>query len=233
LGYDTLRYGYGFNPITGSSVLLSAGVTVQPVEGNVYGHSRLDASRYFHIGGQAAFLVRSSLGSTFGGSLAPEFYLSSFDTIRGANVFDTRYLLGRHFYYANAELLLPLNAVIRVFPFNNLEAIAGMDFGGVANSFSDSRGNCVGSTANIAQVSPTSCGFFDKRVLDGVLGANLFLGALIFRLHFAKPINIGAPLPDNGWVTNFSIRLAGFDFANALKNQRPLPAHAAMEQPLR
>jgi hypothetical protein len=224
LGYDTLRYGYGYSPITGSSVLLSNGVTVQPTQGNAYGHTRLDASRYFHIGGQAAFLLRSSVATTYGSNLAPEFYLSSFDTLRGVNVYDARFLLGRHYYYANAELILPLNAVIRVFPFSSLEAIAGMDFGGVANSFSSSPGNCPNSLSSsssaISTVTATSCSFFDRRVLDGVLGANLALGALIFRLHFAKPINVGVrPLPDEGWVTNFSIRLAGFDFANALKGK--------------
>jgi hypothetical protein len=164
------------------------------------------------------------VATTYGSNLAPEFYLSSFDTLRGVNVYDARFLLGRHYYYANAELILPLNAVIRVFPFSSLEAIAGMDFGGVANSFSSSPGNCPNSLSSsssaISTVTATSCSFFDRRVLDGVLGANLALGALIFRLHFAKPINVGVrPLPDEGWVTNFSIRLAGFDFANALKGK--------------
>ena len=55
--------------------------------------------------------------------------------------------------------------------------------------------------------------FFDKRVLDFVLGFNLGLGPLVFRLHFAKPIDtghgpgvpFGTPNGDGGWVTNFSL----------------------------
>jgi hypothetical protein len=67
-----------------------------------------------------------------------------------------------------------------------------MDFGGVGQSFGD---------------------LWDKRVLNGVLGVNLAMGPLQFRLHFARNIGIGAPaglpVPKDEWVTNFSIGLAG------------------------
>jgi hypothetical protein len=121
------------------------------------------------------------------------------------NVGDTYFLLGKYYYYANAEFILPLNAVIHVFPFSGLQGVAGFDFGGVA---------------------PSVAAYFDRRVLDAVLGVNLGLGALIFRLHFARPINIGVLTPSDGWVTNFSLRLAGFDFGNAFR------AHSGQDGPV-
>jgi len=196
LGFDTLRYALGYVPIAGSSVLFTAGTTVQPFRAQTAQRLRLDAAHYFHLFGQASFLVRTSLGSSFGGVLQRDFYLSSFDTLRGVNVGDTYFLLGKYYYYANAEFILPLNPVIHVFPFSGLQGVAGFDFGGVA---------------------PTLSTYFEKRVLDAVLGVNLALGALIFRLHFARPISIGVLTPANGWVTNFSLRLAGFDFGNAFQ----------------
>jgi hypothetical protein len=195
-GYDSLRYAYGFTPIAGSSLVFTAGVTVQPFRPAASDRLRIDAAHYFHLIGAAAFLVRGAIGASYGGVLERDWYLSSFDTLRGVPYGNYPFLLGRYFYYGNAEFIIPLNGFIRVFPFSNLEAIGGFDAGGVASS----RGT-----------------LFDKRVLDGVLGVNLALGALIFRLHFARPIDIGAPLPANEWVTNFSIRLAGFDFGNALR----------------
>jgi len=195
-GYDSLRYAYGFTPIAGSTFLVTVSPTVQPFRGETAARFRVDAGHYFHLFDAASFLLRASVGSSFGGILRRDFYLSSFDTLRGVSFGDTFFLLGKSFYYTNAEFLIPLNPIIHVFPFTNLEAVAGFDFGGVAPSY------------------PT---FFDRRVLDGVLGVNLALGALIFRLHFAHPIDIGTLLPNDGWVTNFSIRVAGFDFGNALR----------------
>jgi hypothetical protein len=87
--------------------------------------------------------------------------------------------------------------------------VAGVDFGGVA---------------------PSLAAYFDRRVLDAVLGVNLALGALIFRLHFARPINIGVITPTDGWVTNFSLRLAGFDFGNAFRTQSGQDSRVGLTQ---
>jgi hypothetical protein len=67
-----------------------------------------------------------------------------------------------------------------------------MDVGGVGNS---------GKT------------LWDRRVLDFVVGFNVSLGPLLMRLHFARPVDIGAAAgkPDPGWVTNFSIGIAGLN----------------------
>src|SRR5262249_5050412 len=203
-GYDSLRYAYGFTPIAGSTFPVTVSPTVQPFRGETAARFRVDAGHYFHLFDAASFLLRASVGSSFGGILRRDFYLSSFDTLRGVSFGDTFFLLGKSFYYANAEFILPLISLIRVFPFTNLEGIAGFDFGGVAQS---------------------SNTLWDRRVLDGVLGINISLGALIFRVHFAHPIDIGVIQPNNGWVTNFSIRIAGWDFGNAAR------AHSTMDNP--
>ena len=134
------------------------------------------------------------LGWSFGGPLARQFYLSSFDTLRGVPYGNQDFLLGRHFLFSTAELQVPLNGVIRVLILNDIEAVAGIDFGGVGQSWEQ---------------------LWAHRVLSPVVGGNFALGPLILRLHFAKPIDIGAPagLPSNNgeWVTNFSIRILGFE----------------------
>jgi hypothetical protein len=52
---------------------------------------------------------------------------------------------------------------------------------------------------------------WDRRVLDVALGANFVLGPLVLRLHFARALDTGAPLPvtPNPWVTNFSLSWLG------------------------
>jgi hypothetical protein len=49
--------------------------------------------------------------------------------------------------------------------------------------------------------------------LDFALGFNLSLGPLLMRLHFARPVDTGAVAgrPDPGWVTTFSIGIAGLN----------------------
>jgi hypothetical protein len=70
--------------------------------------------------------------------------------------------------------------------------VVGVDFGGVGNRPSQ---------------------LWDKRILDFAIGANFALGPILFRLHFAKPFDIGAPAgapsTDYEWVTNFSIGYLG------------------------
>ncbi|MFZ5471700.1 MAG: tolB protein precursor protein [Myxococcota bacterium] len=192
LGADTLRYHYATGPIAGGAVLLEGTLGYQPQVSQTFGHLRLDAERYFSLGGRTNFLLRVGSGMTAGGRLAREFYLSSYDTLRGVPFADPDWLLGRTFLYSTAELQFPLNDILRVLFLTDLEGIAGFDFGGVGERWQD---------------------VWDKRVLSGVLGVNFGVGPLVFRLHFAKNIDTGAPaglpVPANEWVTNFSIGIAG------------------------
>ncbi len=95
-------------------------------------------------------------GTTFGGRYARSYFLSSFDTLRGVNFGDDDWLLGRNFAYSTLELQVPLNDIIRVAFLSDLEAIAGVDVGGVGNSAER---------------------LWDRRTLDWVLGFNIAAGA--------------------------------------------------------
>ncbi len=204
LGFDTVKYGF-FGPTAGSSVLFEASGTVQPTYKELFGMFRLDGQQYVPLIGPLRLEGRLGLGTSVGSQLARQFYLSSFDTIRGAKFGDEFWLLGRNFVYGTAELVLPLNQLVQVILLSNIQAIAGVDVGSVANRYVSE-----GSISDPVNYFP---GLWDKRVLDLVVGFNFGLGPLLFRLHFAKPMDIGAPVgtPYGGdWVTNFSIGLAGF-----------------------
>ncbi|WP_342380827.1 tolB protein precursor protein [Myxococcus stipitatus] len=215
IGYDSLKYHYATGPLSGSSVLLETTLGAQPFDDQAYGNFRLDAERYFPIYGRTNLFLRGGAGTTLGGRYARSYFLSSFDTLRGVNFGDERWLLGRHFAYSTLELQLPLNDIIRVAFLSDLEAVAGIDVGGVGNSSRD---------------------LWNHRVLDAAVGVNVALGPLLMRLHFARPLDIGAKAgkPDSGWVTNFSLGIAGlngfFDQANtgAANNSAPQPASPAL-----
>jgi hypothetical protein len=189
VGYDTIRYHPGTGPLAGSSAMLEGTVAFQPFDDEVFGNLRLDAERYFPIWGRTHLFLRGGAGASFGGRLARQFFLSSFDTIRGVEFGDPEWLLGRHFYFTTAELQFPLNALIRLILFTDIEGVLGVDFGGVADELDE---------------------LLDRRVLNLVTGLNFGFGPLVFRLHFARPVDTGAPfgLPtgeSSRWVTNFSL----------------------------
>jgi len=222
-GYDTLRYHPLSGPLAGSTFLLEATGGVQPLDRQTYTAVRLDAAHYLPIEGRLHLMLRGGAGVSAGGRYATNFQLSSFDTVRGVPFSSgalRQWLFGRNYFFSTAELRVPLNAFIRLILFSDIEAIAGLDFGGASN--------------NLGLV-------LKRRVLDYVLGVNFSLGPLQFRLHFAKPVGIGAlprdtlttngmpsggsfcnpllaesaggcpaePKGDSAWVTNFSIGVAG------------------------
>jgi hypothetical protein len=89
----------------------------------------------------------------------------------------------------NAELNVPLDAIIRVAFFQSIEGIMGLDFGGVADRLDN---------------------LWPNRTFAFVLGGNLTLGPFEFLIHFARPIDIGGLVPAADWVPNISIRYAYF-----------------------
>ncbi|RAL22962.1 tolB protein precursor protein [Lujinxingia litoralis] len=185
LGYNTIRYHPGTGPIDGTSAIIETTVDAQPFRQEVHGSVRLDAERYFPIYGRINLSLRGAAGTTYGGTLSRQFYLSSFDTLRGVEFGDIDYLLGRNFGFIKTELRFPLNFLLRV-PLIDIEGLVGADFGGTGNDLED---------------------LWRWRAFSPVAGLNFGLGPLVFRLHFAKPIDIGAPrLPRDGqWITNFSL----------------------------
>lgn len=194
LGFDTVRYDARTGPLQGGSLLLETSGTAQPFNDTVFGETRFDGAYYLPIYGSANVFFRSGLGTSYGGRLARQFYLSSFDTLRGVNFGDLDFLLGRHFFYSTAELQFPLSALVRVLFFPAIEGVVGVDFGAVGDELDT---------------------IWEKRVFDVALGVNFLLGPLVFRVHFAKPIDTGANpraagidrgLPNGGdWVTNLSL----------------------------
>ncbi|MCK6548894.1 tolB protein precursor protein [Myxococcota bacterium] len=185
LGYSTLRYHRSTGPLDGTSALLETSFSMQPFDDDVYALVQLDLERYFQLIGRVNFFVRGGAGTTIGGKEARQFLLYSFDTVRGAPFQDTDFLLGRHYVFSTAELQFPLNFILAFALISDIEGVVGFDFGGVNDERSD---------------------LFDNRMLNFVWGFNFGLGPLVLRLHFAKPLDIGAPMPNGGdWNTNFSL----------------------------
>jgi hypothetical protein len=184
IGYNTIRLQRGTGPIGGASALLEGVVDVQPFDETVFGTLRFDAEKYFQIYDRINFFIRGGAGRSIDGPLARQFFLSSFETLRGVRFGNPDYLLGRNFLFSTAELQFPLNWLVRI-TFVDVEGIVGVDFGAAG---------------------PTVEEVWDRRVLDFATGFNFGLGPLLFRLHFAKPFDIGAPVPNEGrWNTNFSL----------------------------
>jgi len=183
LGYDTLRYHPLSGPLDGTTVLAEATGGVQPFNGQTYAALRLDAAQYFPIDGRLRLMFRGGAGMSAGGRYATNFQLSSFDTVRGVPFSSgslRQWLFGRSYFFSTAELKVPLNNFIRLILFSDIEAIAAVDFGGVSTD------------PNL---------LLKRRVLDYVLGVNFSLGPLQFRLHFAKPVGVGAR-PVDTFTTN-------------------------------
>ncbi|HET6440041.1 MAG TPA: hypothetical protein VFG59_18390 [Anaeromyxobacter sp.] len=210
-GYDSVRYHPTAGPLDGSSLLVEVGGGWLPTREAVHGFARLDAERYFQIVGRSRFWTRLALGASFspgGRSRLWErsWWLTPEDNLRGYGPGDIAFLIGTHYYVANAELQVPLDPLLHLAIFQYMSGIAGVDFGGVFSSWSARR------DASGAVVDP---GAWGSRTLTGVLGVNLALGPILFRLHFGHPFNIhGVETPaladHRQWVTNISLRYLFF-----------------------
>jgi hypothetical protein len=129
-------------------------------------------------------------------------WLTSADNLRGFYPLDLAYLIGLHYYVANAELQFPLSTLIRLLFFDYLEGVIALDFGGVFNRLEDRLG------ASGQLIEP---GAWASRTLTGVLGVNVLFGPLLLRVHFGHPFDIGglqtpALIDGDKWVTNLTLR---------------------------
>lgn len=184
LGLDTIHYERATGPVSGYSLLGSVTGDYQPFEDTAFGSVRLDGEFYVPIYERINLFFRAGGGDSFGDRLARQFFLSSFYTLRGVPFGDTDFLLGENFFFSTLEFQFPINFLIRI-PFIDLEGIAGVDFGGVGDSYP---------------------GLWDNRVLNAAFGVNFGFGPIVFRLHFAKPFDIGVTVPNDGkWVPNLSL----------------------------
>jgi hypothetical protein len=193
LGYDTIQYHALTGPLAGSSAMVELKGETQPLDGELFGSVRLDAEHYLALPlvEGANLGLRASGGSAAGGRYARSFFLSSYDTLRGVHFGDPEHLIGRHYYFANAELQLPLHFLLRSVIASNIEGVAGVDFGAAGDELDE---------------------LWDRRVLDVALGGNVVFGPIMLRLHWARAINIGAPMPETRrpWVANISLTYISF-----------------------
>jgi hypothetical protein len=210
-GFDSVRYHPTAGPVDGGSLLLELGGGWLPDRRAVHGFARLDAERYVQLVGRSRFWTRLALGTSFspgGASRLWErsWWLSAADNLRGYGPGDEAFLIGTHYYVANAELQVPLDPVLRLAVFQYFSGVAGLDFGGVFNRWDNRRdGN-----GNVLETGP-----WESRTLTGVLGFNLAFGPILFRVHFGHPFDIGgvktpALQAHQAWVTNITLRYLFF-----------------------
>jgi hypothetical protein len=223
-GYDTIRYSYFTGPLAGRSLLLEVGGGWLPGLGASHGFAKFDAQQYFQLSGRANIGFRASAGTSgapdaLGSVWQKTWWLSAADNLRGFYPLDDEYLLGHHYWVANAELQIPLDPILRLFIFDSMEGVAALDFGGVFNQFHTSQarpesgfGTCRTTTEQ--PLDESTCiepGAWDSRTLTGVLGVNVLFGPLLLRVHFGHPFDVGGlrtPALFNGasWVTNITLR---------------------------
>jgi hypothetical protein len=193
-GYNSIGLQRSTGPIRGSSLLLSSNFGTQPFESIIYDQVRLDAEQFFRIYGPVNLFVRTGIGATFGSQRAPQYYLSSFHTLRGVPFGDIDYMLGRQFVYATTELQFPIFE-FSSFPLIDLEGVLAADVGAVADDV-DATGRRRPFDA-----------LWNKRLLDVVFGVNFGFGPIIIQAHFGQPIDIGPIRPPNNGKLNFNLSL--------------------------
>jgi hypothetical protein len=205
-GFDTLRYDQLTGPLRGTSLLAELGGQWLPSRQTANGFFRFDAQRFWQLSGRANFMLRLAGGTSFSPSRKARaweksWWLSAPDNLRGFYPFDTAFLVGPHYWVANAELQVPLDPVLKLLIFDYVEGVAALDFGGVFDRYESGRdvnGDFVP-------------GAWDARTLTGVLGVNVLFGPLLLRVHFGHPYDIGGRLTPalqfhERWVTNVTLR---------------------------
>jgi hypothetical protein len=207
-GFDTIRYDFATGPLAGRSFLAELGGGWLPGRDAVHGFARLDAQQFFQLARRANVGFRASVGTSFSPDANSRnwersWWLTSADNLRGFYPLDVESLVGQNFYVLNAELQVPLDALVRLAIFDFVEGVAALDFGGTFDRWS-SRPNADFSNRR-------DLGAWEARTLTGVLGFNVLFGPLLLRIHFGHPYDIGGyetPALRDGtsWVTNVTLR---------------------------
>ncbi len=221
-GHDTVRFDQLTGPLAGNALLLELGGGWLPGDRSVHGFTRAELAHWWQLLGRANVMLRVAGAATFAADEAGRrwqrsWWLSAADNLRGYSPYDVEYLVGRNYVVANLELQVPLDAVIRLFFFDQIEGVAALDFGGVFNRLETLRQGTVpdGETCLFSTTrQPAEClepGAWDSRTLTGVLGINVLLGPILLRLHWGHPIDVGglrtpAIRLGDRWVTNLTLR---------------------------
>ncbi len=182
---DTLRLS-PVGPYDGLAFTLSAEAT-RPFGGpDMFGMASTQLLAYKGLipGYERLFLHgRLGLGTTFGGLFREAFYLPAAYNLRAVSGASLEQQIGHLYYLSQLELNFPLAPGLGDFLY--LQGLVGLDAGRVAFGLAD------------AVAVPRSA---------AVLGANLILGPLSLRLHFARPLEFGRSEPFlQGWITHFTI----------------------------
>ncbi len=182
LALDTLRLS-PVGPVDGLAVSLSLRGTATMAQTEPFGELVADVHGYKTLlGGYERVFVhaRLALGATFGGVLREEFYVPASYNLRALPPNSLRQL-GQHYALGQLELQFPLAPELGgIF----LQGVAGADAGSVFFDFRQPLG---------------------RRVAAAVLGADVVLGPIALRLHFARPIDIGAGVAAEGWIPHASV----------------------------
>lgn len=188
LGYDTTRFRYPGGPFGGGSFLVEGGAGYLPLRAATHGYATADAQYHQRILGFSTLHLRVAAAVSGGSVFGRQFFLSSYDNLRNYAVNDRR-LLGTTYAVTNADLAVPLDTIVKLVLVSNVEGVLGLDFGGVASDVHE---------------------LWSHRTFAFVLGFNLGLGPFEIRVHFARPVNIGGVVQQDGWVPNISLRYAYF-----------------------
>jgi len=188
LGFDTTRYRFPGGAFGGMSALAEVGGGYLPSRGQVHRYATADAQYHYRFFGWPVLHLRAAAGASGGSAFARQFFLSSYDNLRQFYVSDRR-LLGTDYMVGNADLHLPLDAVVKLAIFSTITGVIGADFGSVSERIGD---------------------LWPTRSMSFVLGFNLGLGPFEVRVHFAKPIDVGGIRLPPDWVPNVSLRYLYF-----------------------
>jgi hypothetical protein len=186
-GWDTTAWRFPSGPSGGASLLAEVGVGYLPLRTEAHAYGWLDAQQHWRLFG-ATLHLRLAAGASGGSVFARQFFLSSYDNLRGFNFSDRR-LLGTAYAVTNLDLHVPLDALIRLALVTNVQGVLGLDFGGVSSAFET---------------------LWAARTLAPVVGFNVGLGPFLIRVHWAYPLDIGGDDLGTGWVPNVSLRYAYF-----------------------
>ncbi len=201
VGFDTLIQSWETGPLSGDSVVATVSTYFQPTRGSWFGDVGVDAQHYLRLYKTVNLGLRAAWGQAFGDEWLRPFWVYSFYNLRGVPYYQIGYLVNEKYTLAQAELQVPLDGLIRLLIFQNIEGIAAIDAGSVFRRYDE---------------------FEENRTAAFVTGFNFNLAIFQFRLHFAKSFDIGGikpgvprpgdrfPVVPTGWVTNFSIQYVFF-----------------------
>ena len=129
MGFDTLTQSWETGPLDGNSLLVTLSSYYQPTRESWFGDISVDAQHYIRLYRTVNIGLRAAWGQSFGDEWKRPFYVSSVDNLRGVPWYQFNYLTSGAYALGGAELQVPLDGLIRLLIFQNIEGIAGVDAG--------------------------------------------------------------------------------------------------------